>query len=130
MQSDAGRSRRHSPEQRTATTAVYLAVIEAALAFHVGQCHGGINLPAALGEAVDAGELGIPAERPADASSAGWVNHGLERLDRLEVAQSNLHTAVNWAKLGTNSVVYGPDCARACARTLRVTYNALASRRT
>jgi hypothetical protein len=94
---DAEPSKRRSPEQQTATTAVYLAAIEAALASDAGRCHGGSTSQQHSGEAVDSLEAVTSEERAADASSSEWVQHCLERLDRLEVAQVNLSTAVNWA---------------------------------
>jgi hypothetical protein len=64
------------------------------------------------GEPVDPLESGTPDERPAGASSSKWVKHCLERLDRLEVAQVNLSTAVNWAYYRLGEAWYDFCCVR------------------
>jgi hypothetical protein len=110
---DAEPSRRRSPEQQTATTAAYLAAIEAAMVSDAGQCHGGSDsMQHAGGAVVDSLESGTPEERLAGVSSSERVKHCLERLDRLEVAQVNLSTAVNWAYYRLGEAWYDFCCVR------------------
>jgi hypothetical protein len=77
-----------------------------------GERHGGSTSTQQSGEPVDALESGTSEERPAGASSSDWVKHCLERLDRLEVAQVNLSTAVNWAYYRLGEAWYDFCCVR------------------
>jgi hypothetical protein len=77
-----------------------------------GERHGGWTSTQQSGKPVESLEPGTSEDRPAGASSSEWVKHCLERLDRLEVAQVNLSTAVNWAYYRLGEAWYDFCCVR------------------
>jgi hypothetical protein len=109
---DAEPSKRRSPEQQNAINAVYLAAIEAAMVSDACPHHDESTSPLHSGEAIASVETVTPEDRPAKASSSEWVKHCLERLDHLEVAQTNLSTAVNWAYFRLGEAWYDFCCVR------------------